>query len=319
MNHKILVMLPRRLGDVVMCTPAFKQLKAHCPSLIVDALAFSKISATAIKHDPLFKTIFLAEQHPLASLHHHYDQVYSLYDSRTIYDYIGNYPVTYNRMREHHGKTLHNADMACVFLAKQFAYQPEAVQQYYIYPQQQDKDRLNTLLAATDIKPDNKLIGFHLGCSRSAKYATRNRAWLLRYFRKYLKGIKSWPLNRYLKLANNLRQDDPKVKIILTGGADEIKLGEMFSKHYPDAINLIGKTSIQVLFELLQRLNLYVAADTGTLHVACATNTPFITFFRSGKNNCVPPAADYRVVIKKEKITDISVAEVYHHARRFLK
>ena len=76
-----------------------------------------------------------------------------------------------------------------------------------------------------------------------------------------------------------LLQANSKIKFVLTGSANERYLARMFLKRCPQAINLIGLTSIQEMAALLDLSRVVVTHDTGTLHIACARKRPVVALF----------------------------------------
>jgi ADP-heptose:LPS heptosyltransferase len=90
---------------------------------------------------------------------------------------------------------------------------------------------------------------------------------------------KCWPVDRFAKVANYLI-DRYKVCIVVTGNADERKIGEMIVKATDSkAINLAGKTTLQELVELLRCANGCVTNDTGVMHISSMIGTPTVAIF----------------------------------------
>lgn len=86
-----------------------------------------------------------------------------------------------------------------------------------------------------------------------------------------------WPPERFAAVAQNLR-DSHSVEIILVGTGDDdgqAVAGLLNS----DCVNLVGKTSLPQLADIISKANLFVGADSGVMHIAAATGTPVISIF----------------------------------------
>ncbi len=85
---------------------------------------------------------------------------------------------------------------------------------------------------------------------------------------------KRWSEKRFAELAQ-LMAEHLNAKVFLVGVKEESPLGENFAQHAPGAaIPLYGETSIPQLAALLERANVLVTNDTGTMHMAAAVNCP---------------------------------------------
>lgn len=87
---------------------------------------------------------------------------------------------------------------------------------------------------------------------------------------------KRWPEAQFAALGLMLAQRR-QARIALVGVADEAPLGQAFEEYAPGlAVHLFGKTSIPQLAALLERANLLVTNDTGTMHIAAAVGCPIV-------------------------------------------
>ncbi|MEM9242967.1 MAG: glycosyltransferase family 9 protein [Pseudomonadota bacterium] len=320
-HQKILIICPHRLGDMVICTPAIKQLKDHCPDLIIDAVAFSKPAMQVLNYNPAINNLFLITDHPLKDIYDHYDGIYNLYTSSKSSVYTQGFEVNEMDRGRFYAFRLHRADMLAKFLAEHFHYKPEETKQYFIYPQAHHINLVNDLLKLNKVDSEETiLIGLHLGSSRVQFVSHKWHQWANIYLNSLMSlGLKSWPIKKYIKLAKKIKRDFPKVKIILTGTENEKCMGEFFTRKVPDTINFIGKTDVQSLSVLMSKLDLYITNDTGPLHVSCATQVPVIALFRGQNKTFYPIKADHHIVIQKNKLYQISVAEVYYQTQQLLK
>jgi ADP-heptose:LPS heptosyltransferase len=94
---------------------------------------------------------------------------------------------------------------------------------------------------------------------------------------------KMWPIERFVKLTDKIIEDlKGDCKIVLLGVKSEANLAKTLknSSKYNNLIeNLCGKTKIEELPLVLQRSNLLITNDTGTLHLSIALKVPSISLF----------------------------------------
>jgi ADP-heptose:LPS heptosyltransferase len=108
---------------------------------------------------------------------------------------------------------------------------------------------------------------------------------------------RAYPLIKWIKFIEYLLVNTKDYKINILGGPDELELSTEFEEtlarrketlHYgwfnqaPDfsrVNNLIGKTSLVELAEILKNTDRLFSADTGILHIAAAVDTPITSIF----------------------------------------
>ena len=118
-----------------------------------------------------------------------------------------------------------------------------------------DEDRafVTALLDEHGVAPDDFVACFQLGASEENK---------------------RWAETRFAELAR-LLVEKRDARIFLLGVESEAPLGETFEKHAPGlAVPLYGKTTIPQLAALLERANVLVTNDTGTMHIAAVVGCP---------------------------------------------
>ncbi len=85
---------------------------------------------------------------------------------------------------------------------------------------------------------------------------------------------KRWSARRFAELARLLK-DRYAAHLFLLGVEEEAPLGEEFEKYAPGlAAHLYGKTSIPQVAALLERSQVLVTNDTGTMHIAASVGCP---------------------------------------------
>ncbi|NIA14339.1 MAG: hypothetical protein GWP08_09670 [Nitrospiraceae bacterium] len=87
---------------------------------------------------------------------------------------------------------------------------------------------------------------------------------------------KRWSEEHFATLAKML-VEGRKARVFLLGVKEESAFGEIFEQHAPGiAVHLFGETSLPQVAGLLERANLLVTNDTGTMHLATAVGCPIV-------------------------------------------
>ncbi len=159
-----------------------------------------------------------------------------------------NYFFTNARRREHN--SLNICDQFRLFLED-----APLCQELVFDVTDEDRRQAAEILSELGVAPDDFLACFQLGASD-------------RY--------KRWPETHFAALGKQLAgQRDARV--VLLGVKNEVGLGRTFDEHAPGlAAHLFGKTTIPQLAAILERTNVLVTNDTGTMHVAAAVKCPIV-------------------------------------------
>jgi len=111
---------------------------------------------------------------------------------------------------------------------------------------------------------------------------------------------KMWPIDNFIELAKYLIKQ--REKIVITGIEKEKTLGDKIVKECGNnVINMCGKTSIETLPFLINKLKMLITNDTGTMHLAIALKTPTISLFAATDPKGIGPYQDldiHKVVYK---------------------
>lgn len=113
-----------------------------------------------------------------------------------------------------------------------------------------------------------------------------------------------WFDDRFAKLADIL-VEKYNAKIVFTGAIEDFMVNTnviRLMKH--NAVNLAGLADIKQLFSIVNRANLVVSVDTGTMHVAAALERPVVALFGAGDpRNWMPysPLGNARYIYKKNE------------------
>lgn len=106
--------------------------------------------------------------------------------------------------------------------------------------------------------------------------------------------LKRWGAARYAALANRLHREGLE-RIVLIGGPDETDECQRIAQQCcgPWLVNLCGQTEILDIPPLCEPARFIVANDTGTAHLAAATNTPMTVLCGPTDPRRVKPIGDH--------------------------
>ena len=91
--------------------------------------------------------------------------------------------------------------------------------------------------------------------------------------------LKSWPLSRFVELAEELMRS-ATLRVVVLGGPSELASANAFRRlHSRGLVNLVGKLSLRQLPALLRRMKLVVGNDSSLIHLAAGVETPVLAIF----------------------------------------
>jgi heptosyltransferase-2 len=110
--------------------------------------------------------------------------------------------------------------------------------------------------------------------------------------------LKQWPLVRYVELINRLRQQH-RFDFLVVGGPDESFITEAFAGEACDRVAVApGAFTLRQLAAVLERAQLFVGGDSGPMHLAAAVQTPIVigVFGPTSERRFGPWGRDCRIV-----------------------
>ena len=91
--------------------------------------------------------------------------------------------------------------------------------------------------------------------------------------------FRSWGMDNLVQLTNLLAQR-PDVKIILLGTSeDQNAEEEILKKSTASPLSLVGRLNLREAKELISHSSLFVGPDSGPMHIAASTSTPIVALF----------------------------------------
>jgi heptosyltransferase-2 len=132
---------------------------------------------------------------------------------------------------------------------------------------------------------------------------------------------KKWPPNYYAEVCNDYLSNSWNVLVFgslndeITGNSIQGGIDKELSDHF---FNLIGKTSLIDVIDLLSHCKKVVTNDSGLMHIAAAVDTPLVAVYGPSSPQFTPPLIDNHVVLRKfegfDKIREGSEEHGYHES-----
>lgn len=269
-SPRVLVVLSAHVGRNLFCTPALALIRRRWPQARVQALVGSRRGAAALEGNPYVDEIRIGRgARSVRREASRADLVLGLCQ-RDVAGVAARLPIpTVWFQAPSAGE--HRADELLGFVGGALGVPvTEEDRHYVLNPGPEDHRRAARLLP----KPDGwRWIGLHLGSGR-----THAHGWKF-WFRGRDDDRRLWGVERYVELAHLLLDTDPRTRFVLTGSSAERFLAKRFSQRIPNAVDLVGRTSLLELAAVMTRLNAFATQDTGPLHVAAAMGTPLVALF----------------------------------------
>ncbi|MFQ5513538.1 MAG: glycosyltransferase family 9 protein [Myxococcota bacterium] len=92
---------------------------------------------------------------------------------------------------------------------------------------------------------------------------------------------KTWPVERFAATVRALARRVPELRVVLVGVRGESDAARALVAACPETsfVNLVGQTRLDELAAVLERCELLLTGDTGTMHLAAAVDTPTCAVF----------------------------------------
>ncbi|HKQ52418.1 MAG TPA: glycosyltransferase family 9 protein [Pyrinomonadaceae bacterium] len=126
-----------------------------------------------------------------------------------------------------------------------------------------------------------------------------------------------WPLERFAELAERLVRND-SVRVILFAGPEERELVKQMRAQFPRSTVIFDRLTVPQLAAALARLSVFVANDTGPMHVATAVGTSVVALLDRPTPNSFIPVEERHKIIYSRRISEMTTDEVYEAARELL-
>jgi heptosyltransferase-3 len=274
--RSVLVVVTRRIGDVLLATPLIRSLKRAWPAAAIDVLVFAGTQGVLAANPDIRCVLTIAERPRLgehlalaAKIMRRYDVALSLVpsDRPTVYAWLA------GRWR-----------------AGLVVDQPKHHWKQWLLQRWVPFDNLNThtvlmhlaLAGAVDVAPcydviaasndhDRAEIARHLPFALSEPYV------VLHTYPKF--NYKMWRPAAWVELAQQLQSRG--LRVVLSGGNDAVELAyvDAIAREIAGAVNLAGKLTLSQTAGLLQHARAYAGPDTAVTHMAAAVGIPVVALY----------------------------------------
>lgn len=308
---KILLIRNGRAGDIVMCTPALCALHDYYPSARFSFLtSFDGKRLLKDFSDRIDEFWIYNRKNPFQFLTKmalrrkiksgNFDLVFNMEWNETYARLAKASSGAIYNMDDSGGSVVHYAqlllDMVSRSVGKDVGFYPASLK-----VTEQGAMKAKTLLENAGIGDDAYVVSLHPTYSGTSK---------LFNFRNDKRGKRDnvWPTENYgelgLRLANFARDQNVKVRVLMNLMADDLDIGNTIVRRSNGNVHLLcPPPDIQSYLAYLKRVNLFVAPNTGPMHMAAAVGTDMVALF-SGLNpdDCGP-------FVKRDKCTILRAEE----------
>lgn len=274
--NKILVIITRRIGDVLLTTPLIRTLKAAWPQAAIDVLVFENTRDILANHPDIHQVISMPNHASkwesfkwALGLWNQYDLAISALpsDRATLFAWLaGKYRIglledkpnqSWKQRLLNDWVAFDNINTHTVSMGLKLAGKLGLTPQYEVKVAwtTQDKNLVVALLSA-----------------ENQTYA------VLHVYPKY--AYKMWHVAGWIELVTWLNTQN--IQVILTGSSEPSELAyiqNLLDKMPAKTLNFAGKLNFAQMAYLLTTAKLYVGTDTVATHLAAACGTPTVALF----------------------------------------
>lgn len=260
-SGRLLVITLSNVGDLVLTTPVFEALHAHCPERVIDVVGDAR-SCELLAHAPWLGELFVRDKR--AALPAQLRLLLRLRRRRYAVVVDLRTPFLPWLLRAHrrllkprrdvpglHAAEEHFAAVAPVLPAGTPMPAPR------VYPGERARERARARLAAL---PGPRLLALAPGANWPGK---------------------TWPAPRYRALLDQAAAHFDAA-VVLGGAADREAAGALGGAALP-VLDLTGETDLTEAAAVLEQAQAFVGNDSGLGHLAAAAGTPTVTVFGPGR------------------------------------
>jgi ADP-heptose:LPS heptosyltransferase len=287
--QRILIIKTHAIGDLLMATPAIRDIRAAHPSAHI-TLMVGSWSAAAVRHNPhinellevndavflgrrnwraIFSLLFKIRRgrfskafvfHPLPVVH--------------LFTRLAGIPVRYGLMNEHGSRhltsgvredlgaqTYYPVNFQSVAALDGVAIGPMSLE---AFTSPQDERDVQAVLADAGVGPGEDIVLVAPGGGRNSKEDVAARR---------------WPAAKFAALLRDTTARHPSLKVVLTGSHLDSVDTAAVAAAVPGAVDLTARTTLPQLFALADRARAVVCNDSSLLHIAVARGTPAVVPF----------------------------------------
>ncbi|MBN1222613.1 MAG: lipopolysaccharide heptosyltransferase II [Candidatus Aminicenantes bacterium] len=278
--QKILLIRLRRIGDVVMTTPAVTLLRQRFPKAEITYIVDEPYRDLVEGHPSLDRVIILPRKMRVKDFFRHIRRIRkSRYD--VLVDFHGGprasllslfsrakrklgYRIKYKHFiyditvpREPQEGFMHSVE-SHISLIKAMGVSSDSLPSMSLPPvKKPEVDKIRAILIENRCE-GHQIVALHIGAG--------NR-------------FRDWGTEKIAALTNLLSQLS-KVKIVLIGSQEDRRgEEEIFKRSKASLVSLVNRLNLRELKELISVSSLFVGPDSGPMHIAATTKTPVVAIF----------------------------------------
>jgi len=297
---KVLLIRLRRIGDVIMTTPAVSVLRKNFPGIEI-SYVIEKPYADLITGNPQIKEIFMLPAH--ARIPNFFSVIKKIRKKRfdAVIDFHGGprsslmtllsgadvkigYKIKYRHPIYHiklprrpRTGPIHSVENH-VNLVKALGIKSGAIPPLFI-PSSTEKEnqKIKHIMSLHNLS-GSEYISLHIGAG--------NR-------------FRSWDVQNYIRLCDLFTQKSG-VKVVLLGAQEDKKSSSAIIKSTESApLSLVGELSLREARDMISHSSLFVGPDSGPMHIAASTGTPIVALFGPTlPANFGPWRAEHKIIQK---------------------
>lgn len=126
-----------------------------------------------------------------------------------------------------------------------------------------------------------------------------------------------WPIDKFAGLAGSLIDDGVLPVVFL--GPEEVEMRPEVEHTFPERVVIVDGLSIAEFMAALSHLAVFVANDTGPVHLAACVATPTVLVIDERAPLTYMPNSEYLTVVSEGPIGSISVEEAYRATTAMLR
>jgi ADP-heptose:LPS heptosyltransferase len=308
-SPRILICRLDHIGDVVMTTPSVRAIKEKYPNSDI-YLLINKASAGVFKNNP-----FISD-----CLYFNWPFPFDSSNNKFTYNHVKEYYKLYKKIKSFSFDIMieFRGDLRMFFL---FGFMPaipiivgsprrggEAFLTNSIFydKSHHELERVEDILHGINIFVNKKRGDFFITNEDLTRSIQIQKEVLGNYeLSKYLvicpfaaKNVKEWLPENWSAIsyfvANNL-----SIQVFIVGTNANIEIAEFIVKNasHDQVFNLCGKTSIIELAAIMQRSEIVIGVDSGSLHIASCFDVPIISLFGPTRSHEFHPYTPYGTII----------------------
>ena len=278
--QKILIVRLRRIGDIVMTTPALNLLREHFPAAEITYVVDDPYLELVEGHPDLNDIIVVAKKLKVTGFLRHI---------RTIRKR------RYDVLIDFHGGPRASLftffSKACLKIGYRIKYRhfiyditiPRESEEGYIHSVESHVNLIKALgISPSSISKPKLPSAKALEAERVQRFLRRNHCLGYKLITLHISAgneFRDWGTDKIIALTDLLAGIND-VKILLIGGEEDKGIeAEIVNKSSAPLISSVGQLNLRELRELISTSSLFVGPDSGPMHIASTTNTPIVALF----------------------------------------